>query len=200
MGDKFNLTDEQLAKVEYTDLAGGNRYSAGRAVEVHGLTRQEWNDLPEWRQRDLYYEYSGGADAGKWDDPANALPRGQQPDPSPWKLTAEKGYDVDPGELRQLASDMKYKLEIWKRKLNKIGGTSITTADLGGTQGSAKFVAVATASKNGFQEYITAVETAYNGVISKLKLTADQYENAHHTTKKQLGGLDPAGNGNPNLK
>jgi hypothetical protein len=199
MGDNFNLTDEQLAKVEYTYVVGATQYSPGQTVEVHGLTQQEWDDLPEWRQRDLYYEYSAGADAGKWNDPANALPRGQQPDRSDWKLQAEKGYDVDPAELRQLAKDMKYKLDIWKRKLNKVGGTSITTADLGGTKGSEKFVEVSTASKNGFQEYITAIETAYNGVIGKLNATADQYENAHHITKKQVDGSGPTGSGNPNL-
>jgi hypothetical protein len=195
----YNLTPEQLAKVEYTYTVGASEYSPGQTVEVHGLTQQEWDDLPEWRQRDLYYEYSAGADAGKWDDPKNALPRGETPDRSEWNLKAEKGYEVDPGELRQLARDMKYKLDIWKRKLNKVGGTSITTADFGGIKGSDKFVELTTASKTGFQEYITAIETAYNGVIGKLNATADQYENAHGNTENRVNGVDPTGGGNPNL-
>jgi hypothetical protein len=195
----YHLTDEQLKNVEYTYTTGQSEYSAGETHTVHGLTQQEWNDLPEWRQHDLYYQYSAGADAGKWDDPKNALPRGDTPDRSKWDLKAEKGYDVDPGELRQLAKDMKYKLDIWKRKLNKVGGTSITTSDLGDIKGSGKFVELTSASKNGFQEYISAIEEAYNGVIGKLNATADQYENAHHNTKNTVNGVDPTGSGNPNL-
>ncbi|MES9539369.1 hypothetical protein [Actinomadura sp. NPDC000600] len=200
MGDKFHLTDEQLKNVEYTETVGANQYSAGQTVTVHGLTQDEWDDLPEWRQRDLYYEYSAGAHAGKWDDPKNALPRGQEPDRSKWDMKAEKGYDVDPAELRQLAKDMKYKLDIWKRKLNQVGTTQISTADLGGAKGSEKFVEVANSSKSGFQEYISAIEGAYNGVITKLNATADQYENAHHNTNTRVKGVNPTGNGNPNLK
>ncbi|MFB4308694.1 hypothetical protein [Actinomadura sp. GTD37] len=161
------------------------------------MTRDEWDNLSESRQRELYFDYSGGADAKTWDDPSNALPRGQQPERGDWKATAEKGYEVDPAELRSLAGDMKYKLDIWKRKLNKVGTTSISQADLGNIQGSEEFVNVVNASKSGFQEYITAIETAYLGVIENLKATADQYENAHGNTQKTVNATDPGGT--PNL-
>lgn len=195
---KYHLTPEQLAKVDHTYTTGASRYSAGQTHTQHGLTQQEWDDLPEWRQRQYYYEYGPGAHAGKPTDPENRLPRGHEPDRQ-WGQKAAKGYEVDPGELRQLARDMQYKLDVWKAKLNKVGATAITTADLGNTKGSDKFVELATQSKTGFQEYITAIETAYNGVIGKLKATADGYEAAHGKTQGQVHSVN-TGNGNPNLK
>ncbi|WP_030173546.1 hypothetical protein [Spirillospora albida] len=198
MGDEFHLTDEQLKKVQYTEYVGGGHGAPPAEIKVNGLTQDQWDDLPEWRQRQLYYEYSTGADAGKWDDPKNALPRGTQPERGEWKAQAKDGYDVDPAELRKLANDMKYKLDIWKRKINQVGATNITTKDLGDTKGSDKFVEVATASKTGFQQYISSIETAYNAVIGKLRATADQYENAHNNTSKKVGDVDP-GSGAPDL-
>ncbi|MEV4671127.1 MULTISPECIES: hypothetical protein [Actinomadura] len=197
----YYLTDAELAKVVHDRYVGAaGRDESGEIPEyqtVTGMTRDEWNNLSESRQRELYFDYSAGADAGKWNDPSNALPRGTQPERGEWKAKAEDGYEVDPAELRSLAGDMKYKLDIWKRKLNKVGATSITQADLGNIQGSEQFVNVATASKTGFQEYIGAIETAYLGVIENLKRTADQYENAHGNTKKNVDGVNPTGD--PNL-
>lgn len=193
----YHLTDEQLSKAEYTYTTGGYHGAPVQEHTVHGLTRDEFNDLPEWRQRDLYYEYSSGANAGKWDDPKNALPRGNTPERGDWNVKAEKGYEVDPGELRQIAKDMKYKLDIWKRKLDGVGTTSIGAADLGNTKGAPKFVELATASKTGFQQYIGDIEKAYNGVIAKLKMTADQYDAAHGKTDGQVKSVNPSGN--PNL-
>ncbi|WUH98138.1 hypothetical protein OHR68_32240 [Spirillospora sp. NBC_00431] len=183
----YYLTDEELKHVKLFPGA-----------DQTGMTRDQWNDLSEYTQRRLYFEYSAGADAGKWDDKTNTLPRGHEPERAKWDAKAEKGYEVDPQELRQLAKDMKYKLDIWKRKLDAVGTTSISPSDLGNTQGAGKFVEVANASKSGFQAYITAVETAYTGVIGKLKATADQYDAAHGKTKKQVDGVDPK-TGDPNL-
>lgn len=188
----YYLTDEELARVETRIPFTGGPGPADDTVQ-HGLTREQWDNLPEYQQRQLYFEYSAGADAGKWDDPDNALPRGQEPERGEWKATAEDGYDVDPAELRELAGDMKYKLDIWKRKLDKVGTASITQGDLGNIQGSAEFVEVVNASRSGFQEYIGAIESAYLGVIEKLKATADRYEDAHGRTNSTVNGVDPSG-------
>lgn len=197
----YYLTDEELARIDHT-FGGewhGNYQTSSNHVE--SPTRAEFNNLSEDEQRELYFKYSAGADAGKWDDADNALPRGQQPARGDWNATAEEGYDVDPGELRSLASDMQYKLDIWKRKLDKVGTTMVTEADLGNIQGSAEFVGVVNASKAGFQEYIGAIQGAYLGVIEKLRATADQYETAHGNTQSTVSGVDPGGGGDlpPNL-
>lgn len=192
---KYHLPPEQLAKIDHTYTTGYGDYT--ELHTQHGLTQQEWDDLPEWQQRQYFYEYS--ADPGKPGDPANRLPRGKEPDRQ-WGQQADKGYDVDPAELRQLAKDMQYKLDIWQTKLNRVGATSITTADLGNTKGAGDFVDVANQSKTGFQEYITAIVTSYKGVIRKLQATADSYENAHHKIQGQVNGVNPTAAGNPNLK
>ncbi|TDB95623.1 hypothetical protein [Actinomadura sp. 7K534] len=193
----YHLTDEELARVEHQRYVGQGEYTeSGPTPEyesVTGMTREEWDNLTESRQRELYFEYSAGADAGKWDDPDNALPRGQVPERGEWNAKAEDGYEADPAELRQIARDMKYKLDIWKRKLDAVATTSVTEADLAGIQGSGEFVGVVNASKAGFQEYIGAVESAYRGVISRLYATADQYDTAHGNTQSRVGGVDPSG-------
>ncbi|TDC90345.1 hypothetical protein [Actinomadura sp. 7K507] len=197
----YYLTDAELATIEHQRYAGSaGRDESGEIPEyesVVGMTRDEWNNLSEARQRELYFEYSAGADAGNWDDPDNALPRGTEPQRGEWDAKAGDGYDVDPAELRSLAGDMQYKLDIWKRKLDKVGTTSVTQGDLGNIQGSEQFIGVVNASKSGFQQYIGAIETAYKSVIQKLRTTADQYETAHGNTQSTVNGVDPSGN--PNL-
>ncbi|MFG2084956.1 MULTISPECIES: hypothetical protein [unclassified Spirillospora] len=187
----YYLTDEELARIDHTFPGQMHGNYSTPAEHVQSPTRDEWNDLSESEQRELYFKYSAGADAGKWNDASNTLPRGTEPQRGEWNATAEKGYDVDPAELRQLARDMQYKLDIWKRKLDKVATTSITQGDLGNIQGSEEFVGVVNASKSGFSEYIGAIEGAYLGVISRLNATADQYENAHGNTKTTVDGVNP---------
>ncbi|TQM67200.1 hypothetical protein FHX41_0805 [Actinomadura hallensis] len=195
----YRLSDEELASINHTFEGQwhGNYKTPDQVVE--SPTREEFNNLPEWQQRELFFKYSAGADAGKWDDPKNALPRGTEPERGKWTAKAEEGYEVDPDELRALASSMQYKMQIWKRKLDKVATISVSQADLGNIQGSEEFVGVVNASKAGFQEYIGAIQTAYNGVIERLKATADQYENAHSKTQSTVGGVDPSAGPVPDL-
>lgn len=187
----YYLTDEELAKIDHT--FGGEWHGNYQTPSEHvqSPTREEFNNLSEEEQRTLYFEYSAGADAGKWDDPDNALPRGQEPERGEWNAKAGEGYEVDPAELRQLAGDMQYKMDIWKRKLDAVGTSSITQPDLGNTPGSEQFVELANASKTGFQNYIGQVQAAYSQVITNLNLTADQYENAHSNTQSTVNNANP---------
>ncbi|MFD0691567.1 hypothetical protein [Actinomadura fibrosa] len=193
---KYHMTPEQLAKVEHTYTTGYGEYT--QVETQHGLTQQEFNDLPEWQQRQYYYEYGPGVNAGHPDDPANRLPRAHEPVRG-WDQKAGKGYEVNPGELRTLAKDMQYQLDIWVNNLNKVGSVAITTKDFGDAPGAENLVEVMNASKTGFNEYIGAIQTAYKGVIGKLKATADSYENAHHTTDGQVNGVKPTGGPQPDL-
>ncbi|GAA4234982.1 hypothetical protein GCM10022254_41180 [Actinomadura meridiana] len=176
----YYLTDAELKHVKVLPQSGQT-----------GMTREQWDLLSSESQRKLYYEYSAGAHPTKWDDKTNALPRAHEPERGKWDATAGKGYEVDPAELRKLARDMKYKLDMWKSKLNAVGTISITTSDFGDAQGAEAFVGVVNASKAGFHAYIVAIEGAYTGVIKKLMATADQYDEAHGKTKKQVDGVEP---------
>ncbi|WP_075907416.1 hypothetical protein [Actinomadura sp. CNU-125] len=89
---EYTMTDQQLASIEHTYTTGYGSY-----VQVHtqqGLTREEWNDLSDYQQRNYYYDYGPGVNAGQPDDPSNALPRSNQPDRSEWKVEAKDGYDA----------------------------------------------------------------------------------------------------------
>ncbi|OLT10835.1 hypothetical protein BJF79_25530 [Actinomadura sp. CNU-125] len=92
---------------------------------------------------------------------------------------------------------MQYLMDGWKSKLTKVSSTSITSVDLGSVQGSETFAELASQTRMGFGEYITAIQTAYTGVIEKLKATADRYDDAEGTTGGQVNGVDPSGT--PNL-
>jgi hypothetical protein len=187
---KYHLPPDVLSKIDYTYATGGGEYA--QVQTQHGLTQQEWDDLPEYEQRQLYYQYS--PDAGKPTDPSNQLPRGSQPDDDKWGIEADKGYEVDPAELRRLASDMHSQFTGWQQRLGKVQGISVSTANLGGAPGSEKFVDLASQSRDGFGRYIQNITEAYNGVIEKLKATADSYEAAHGKTQSQVNSVHP-GNG-----
>jgi hypothetical protein len=187
---EYHLPPEQLAKIDYVYTYGGGYGGGGAYVQPqHGLTQQEWDALPESEQRRLYYEYS--PDAGKPTDPSNALPRGTQPDDQKWGIEVDDGYEVDPAELRDLASKMHSEFTRWQQRLGKVQGISITTASLGGVEGSQTFVDLANQSRDGFNTYIKNITDAYNGVIEKLKATADGYEAAHGKTKQQVNSVKP---------
>ncbi|MEU9021842.1 hypothetical protein [Actinomadura sp. NPDC048394] len=190
---KYTLPPDVLSKIDYTYTTGAGEYT--QVQTQHGLTQQEWNDLPEYEQRQLYYQYS--PDAGKPTDPSNALPPGSPLDDKKWDIEAGKGYEVDPKELRDLASKMHSEFTGWQQRLGKVQKIAISTGNLGNTPDSQKFVDLASQSRDGFGQYIQDITKAYNGVIEKLKATADGYENAHHTTQKQVNSVNPGGG--PNL-
>ncbi|TDD83280.1 hypothetical protein [Actinomadura rubrisoli] len=188
---KYNLPPEQLAKIEHTYTTGAGEYT--QVQSKHGLTQQEWNDLPEYQQRQYYYEY--GKPAGSPKDPENQLPRAHTPD-GKWGVEAEKGYEVDPQELRTLASNMSSKFTAWESRLKKVSKISITKANLGNVEGSQHFEELAGQSRDGFGAYLNDITLAYKSVIEKLKLTADNYENAHGQTQKTVNSVNPGGNAN----
>jgi hypothetical protein len=189
---KYNLPPEALAKVDYTYTTGAGEYT--QVHTQHGLTQQEWNDLPEYEQRQLYYQY--GVPAKSPTDPSNAVPRKSQPDDEKWGIEADDGYEVDPTELRNLASKMHSEFTGWQQRLAKVQKIAITTGNLGGVPGSENFVDLANQSRDGFGTYIKNITDAYNGVIEKLKATADGYEAAHGKTQQQVNGVHPGGNAN----
>ncbi|MFD0902536.1 hypothetical protein [Actinomadura sediminis] len=187
---EYHMTDEQLSQIVHTTTIS---HKDGITESQTGLTRAEWNDLSEDDQRKYYYQYGPGVNAGQPDDPQNAIPRGTEPERGEWKMEAEKGYDVNWKELRKIAQDMQYQMDGWKAKLNKVSSVSISTATLGNVKGSETFVELTNQTKTGFNEYIGAIQTAYNGVIEKLKATADQYENAENNTHGRTNSVNPSG-------
>ena len=133
---KYNLPPEALSKVDYTYTTGAGEYT--QVHTQHGLTQQEWNDLPEYEQRQLYYQY--GIPAKSPTDPSNSVPRKSQPDDGKWGIEADDGYEVDPTELRNLASKMHSEFTGWQQRLAKVQKIAITTGNLGSVPGSESFV------------------------------------------------------------
>ena len=170
------------------------RYNRAVSRKPQRRTPIPENDLPEYEQRQLYYQYS--PDAGKPTDPSNALPPGSPLDDKKWDIEADKGYEVDPKELRDLASKMHSEFTGWQQRLAKVQKIAITSGNLGGVPGSESFVDLANQSRDGFGTYIQNITAAYNGVIEKLKATADGYEAAHGKTQQQVNSVNPGGNAN----
>ncbi|MFC5184034.1 hypothetical protein [Actinomadura harenae] len=190
---KYHLTPSQLAQVDHTYMVGYGEYAQPK--EQHGLTQKEFDALPEYQQREYFYKYGPGMHAGHPGDADHKLPR-EDPDRT-WKADAQPGYKVDPEELRGIARDMQYKLDVWQQKLNAVQGISVSTEHLGNIKGSQDFVDLVNQSKTGFGQYISDIVGSYKGVIGKLNAAADAYEQAHDTTKKQVGQVDTSGT--PNL-
>ena len=53
-------------------------------------------------------------------DPSNSVPRKSQPDDGKWGIEADDGYEVDPTELRNLASKMHSEFTGWQQRLAKV--------------------------------------------------------------------------------
>ncbi|GAA4235435.1 hypothetical protein GCM10022254_42730 [Actinomadura meridiana] len=198
---KYNLPPDKLAQVEVVHYGGGYGYGAGYpqaggTYTTTGLTQDQWNDLPEWQQKQYYIQYAG--DPGKPTDVR--LNREHTPEDGKWKHEAEKGYDVDPKKLRDLADDMEAELEEWKTTLNKVNTTKVPASAIGGSDASKSFEDMADKAQHGFSTYVAQIQQAYTGVIGKLRAAAGAYEGAHQKTQSTVNGVNPTtGNGNADL-
>ncbi|MBW8485258.1 WXG100 family type VII secretion target [Actinomadura parmotrematis] len=201
LSNQYNLTPEELKKVEYytygpngpvttTPVYTGNEYGDTYNQQHTGMTQAQWDALSPEDQKSLYVQYAGQdiKDPKDMDVPRSTPPDGKNFDPK-----AEKGYEVDPGELRALAKKMGQDLDGWMKHFGAVKGTSITTAAVTSTDAGSSFAKVTEEVKTNFDQQIGLISKAFNGLITKLNSTADAYEAAHHSTKKAVDTVPTSG-------
>ena len=200
---EYNLSAEQLAKVDlmyngygqitvlpadYEPASDTGMYSTGTAVYGHGITQEEFNNLPEDVQKKIYIQHAG--DAGKPSDVS--LPRTTTPDGQEWKLKAKEavdGYEGDAEKMRDLANKMEGELDQWLNSLNKVNNTKVPASAIGGTDASSSFEEMANQAQSGYSNYVQRIQTAYRGVIGKLRASADQIDNAEGQTNATVNSV-----------
>ncbi|MFC4912852.1 hypothetical protein [Actinomadura gamaensis] len=173
---QYDLPPDKIHQIDVYHTTGYGEYASTYTTK---MTDQEWNALTEDEKKSYWLQYAGDPGSPK-DHPVQ---RKETPDDSPWKYEAQKGYDVDPKTLRDLADKMEGEMNGWKSKLNRVQTINITTQNVTDYQAGKDFVDIATTSKTAFGQYITDITSTWNAVIGRLRATATEYERAHHKTK-----------------
>ncbi|SEG79379.1 hypothetical protein SAMN04489712_112207 [Thermomonospora echinospora] len=175
----------------------GAQYEYPEKLKELGISEQDFGEMDPDLQRWYYLEYHGAAAR-----PQDIhFPRGTAPS-GDFKFEAGDGFDVKPQKLRDLADALESDLNELKPLLSRIQSEGlISTSHVGEWPSGAEFARVASNTQTGFNQYLTDVVAGYNGVISRLRTTADNYDKAEKKTNEQANsvntnGPSPTTNGN----
>jgi hypothetical protein len=179
-----NEYENQDPGFEYTDnVVNWNSDTTLKQMYDHYVSTGTIDQHPDLKAR---YEF---VYAGEAPDPSTYGYKREEDPNRTWDKEAKDGYEVEPGELRTLASKLETDLNNLELHLNKIKNhNKFTPEGSGGGTPGAKWSALANLSSTQFDEYFRAIQSGIDGVITNLRTTADNYESGHDRTQAAVDG------------